>query len=245
MNMSNEIVDQPAEQPFAPNTAVPAPAAPVAAPDRGPEIDELLQLDETPFLQKLAQKVRRIISDPKNALTGSARLTAELIARNGLPLLPKSAYQQIRAWDIEWSKLQACIDSHADDRAFVAWDVSQRNLHVDAQSPHHAVNTVLSRDEFSARFEQVRCKCFERQQELYQENIKMARACAETAAELLRNHAVELERTEREKYAKYGLTYNRSPLVAAVKQAEKFVLSRTAPSEGAAGPSLVLPWLIL
>jgi hypothetical protein len=240
--MNETFLDQQPTETQTP-TVPAAPAAPTQ--DTGPSIDALLQEDETPFLQKLAMKVNRIIRDPKNSLTGSARLTAELIARNGLPLLPQSFYRQIRNWDSEWLKLQKCIDSHGDDAAFVAWDASERNLHNDAQEPGHAVHTVISRDEFHAKFEQIRGKCFQRQQALYVENIKLARAAAETAAELLRNHAVELERTEREKYAKYGLTYNGSPLVAAVKQAEKFVLSRTAPIEGACGPSLALPWLIL
>jgi hypothetical protein len=241
--MNDTFLDQKTETPVPPVTA--APAVPALAQDPGPSLDDLLKLDDVSFLRKFQSRIASIFSNPLTALNGSARMIAELLARSGKPVIARMDMVQIKAWHDEWVKLQACIDNHGDDSADIAWEASERDLHNLAQSTDHIASTVLTRDEYHIKFERIRSACFFRQQSLYAKNISLAAAIAESVAEIIRDHAVSLEKTERERYTKYGLQFNGSPLVHAVKTAEKFLLARIAPPTGAAGPSLVLPWLIL
>jgi hypothetical protein len=257
--MNETFLNGPDETPVPPITEAPAatetqtptvpaaPAAPAAPAVPVPSIDDLLKEDDLGFLRKFQSRVYGIFKNPLTGLTGSARLIAELLARSGKPIIPRSAMVEIVAWRDQWGPLQKCIDEHGDDYADAAWEKMEQELHLTAQSPDHVISNVILREDFHKKYERVRMACFDRQQALYREYIGTARAIAASVAEIIGTHAANLDKEEKRRYEQYGLPYapGSSPLVIATKKAQAFAIARTAQTEGAAGPSQILPWMLL
>jgi hypothetical protein len=211
-----------------------------------PETPEVLT-PQVSFLRGLMARVSEFLSDEKqiNTLTGPSRLTAEIVARTGKPVSGADALQEIIAWRTAWDGFQKIITDHNDDTAKAAFNAQHEKLHELAGRPEHQAGSILTREQFEEKFALIRESARTQQWALYTKHIFTARAIAAHAAQILDDHAVHLEADEKSRYARYGLTYTGSPLVAAVKQARAFVLSRVSQDQSPASPELILPWLIL
>jgi hypothetical protein len=199
---------------------------------------------ETNFLRRLISRTAKFLNDPVKKLTGAPRLTAELLARTGKILAPKSCYDEIAEWQRNWDALQKTINGHDDVAADNAFEKQQKELHTTVNKDGHKYGHILTRDEFREKYGFIRESARAQQRELYKKYIFTARHFAFQAADILRSHAIGLDAEEKDRFETYGLPYTGSPLVAAVRKAEKFVLTRVAQDEGEAGPDLQLPWLI-
>jgi hypothetical protein len=200
---------------------------------------------EVSFMRDWLRRSYNLVRDPKTKLTGPARLTAEQIARYGKILRPKKYYDQIFTWQKGWAGLQKTIDTHTDLDAYNAFDKQQRNLHGRVNESDHITGEILSREDWERKFERVRESALVAQEELYLKNLDCARVFADAAAQILRDHAIELEATEKDRFKRYGIHYPGSPLVAAVLNAEKFVRNMVKSNGGNYSPAMCLPWLIL
>ena len=203
---------------------------------------------EVSFLRNLVARARTILRDPKNKLTGPSRLVAEVLDRQGASKKlfgGADSYRQLAQWQKQWDALQGKMSSHGDVEARTAFMAQQEKLHGDIDAPDHGTGEILTIEDFEKKFTLIRDSAFQEQQRLYRENIELARAFATQAAEILREHAVAVEATEKDRFSRYGLPYSGSPIVGAVKAAEKFVLNRVANDEGNGAPDQVLSWLIL
>jgi hypothetical protein len=130
-------------------------------------------------------------------------------------------------------------------RAADLFEEQHSNLHGRVNAAGHETSTILSREELERKFLTIRQSAYAGQEALYQKNILTARAIAAIAADSLREHAIELEASEKDRFTRYGLPYTGSPLVNAVRNAEKFVRARVQPDVGANSPAVIMPWLII
>ena len=205
---------------------------------------------EVSFWRGLVSRARQLLRDPKNKLTGASRLVAEL-----LDLQPASRkilggaadYEKLAQWQKQWDGLQLKMNSHTDLEARNEFMKQQEQLHAVEFGAEHSHGEILTIEDFQKKFELIRDSAHQAQQKIYRENIELARLFAQQAANILHEHCVGLEATQADLYKRYGLSYapGSSPLVAAVKAAEKFVLNRVANDEGNGAPDQVLSWLIL
>ncbi|MGA3266206.1 MAG: hypothetical protein ABSE16_05215 [Verrucomicrobiota bacterium] len=224
-----------------------APAAAQAAPDPpATQTPAEVLTPEVSFLRGLVARVGEFLRNDKAKLTGPARLVAELLDRRGVPICSKATADKISAWESEWQRLQKIVNDHDVFAAARAFTSQQDGLAAKITSPaEHGNNQVLSRAALEEKFLLTRESAKQSQQKLFAANIQIARGLAEIAAEILAEHAVTLEASERSRCESYGLPYQGSALVDAVRRARESVLGRVQAGTGQAPPSLLMPWLIL
>jgi hypothetical protein len=151
----------------------------------------------------------------------------------------------MQQWQADWDALQKIVNDHTTEKAQAAFAAQQKTLHVKISEPGYAHSTIFSTEDMEQKYEFIRDSAIGGQRELYAKHIETARIFAAAAVELLASHAVSLEKSERDRFTRYGIPFTGSPLVAAVNKAKTFVLGRVTNDAGNAGPDLVLPWLIL
>ena len=202
---------------------------------------------ETIFIRGFLGKISSILredADAKKRLTGSARLVAELLDSTGKVFLWKSEFEAFSAWQQKADELQKIHLSHGNDKADQAFFKQMASLHEKASDPGFNHSSILSRDEYRARFQSVRQSAFAAQEKLFRENFPLAKKLSARVAEILLEELPALEESERQRYGSYGLP-NTSPIPAAVRAAAKFVTDRTTSNQGTGSPREILPWLLL
>jgi hypothetical protein len=196
------------------------------------------------FLGRIAT-ILRADDDQKAKLIGPARLVAELLDASCKVFLFKAEYEKLKLWQEKTDALQKVHARHTNTEADCAFFSQQKNLHSTATQADFNHSSILSRDQWRLNFQAIRQSALAEQQRLWRENIKLAREIAARVAPVIEQHAEQLETSEKEKFANYGLPYTGSPLVTATRNAAKFVTGRVALSDGSGGPTDCLPWLLL
>lgn len=232
----NENLSQPPAETTAPeinkfNSETGDPASGIASP-------------ETNFLRGLMSRVSRFLRDPVKKLVGPDRLTAELLARTGKILAGKSEFDEIAEWQRKWDALQKIIVAHDDVTADAAWEKQNESLHEIVGDPSHQTGHIVDRDSYRKKYAQIRESARAQQRELFKRHIGTLRYIARQAADILHSHAIGLDAEQKNLFETYGLPYTGSPLVAAVKRAERTVIARLEQDGGEAAPDLLAPWLI-
>lgn len=202
---------------------------------------------ETVFLRGFLGKISSFLredADAKKRLTGSARLVAELLDSTGKVFLWKSEHEAFAAWQKKADELQQVHLAHTNTQADSAFFDQQKNLHSAVAQAGFNHSSILSRDEYRARFQSVRQSAFAAQEKLFRENFPLAKKLSARVAEILLEELPALEESERQRFASYGLP-NTSPIPAAVRAAAKFVTDRTTSNQGTGSPREILPWLLL
>lgn len=203
---------------------------------------------EVSFVRTFLGRITTILRDADNQkakLVGPARLVAELLDASCKVFLFKAEYEKLKSWQEKTDALQKVHMAHTNVEADTAFFEQQKNLHSTAAQAGFNHSSILSRDQWREKFQAIRQSAFAEQQKLWRENIKLAREIAARVAPVIEQHADQLEISEKEKFANYGLPYTGSPFVNATRAAGKFVTSRVALSEATGGPTECLPWILL
>ncbi len=194
----------------------------------------------------MVSRVSAFLRDPKSKLTGPNRLIAELLDRRGVPICSQANAAKIAAWEKEWQRLQAIVDSHDYDAATRAFTAQQNTLADKTTTPEESgKNQVMSRAALEEKFTLTRESAKQSQQRLFAQNIETARDVSAIAAQILAEHVVTLEASEKSRFELYGLPYHGSELVNAVQKARSAILGRVQAGTGMAPPSQLMAWLIL
>ena len=209
--------------------------------------------DETPspqveFIRNFLGRVTAILradAAQKSKLIGPARLVAELLDSACKVYLFRAEYEKLKSWQEKTDALQKVHLAHTNTEADAAFFKQQASLHETAIAPGFNPSSILSRDQWREKFQAIRLSASEEQNRLWRENIELAREIAARVAPVIEQHADQLEISEKEKFANYGLPYTGSPFVNATRAAAKFVEARVALSESTGGPSEALPWILL
>lgn len=203
---------------------------------------------EVSFVRTFLGRVSALLradDDQKAKLTGPARLVLTVLDSSARVYLFKSEYEKLKAWQEKADALKKVHLDHTNVQADAAFFDQQKNLHSAVTQPGFNHSSILSRDQWRARFQEVRQSASEEQKRLWRENIGLCRDIAARVAPILLEQAEALETSDRQRHEDFGLPFTGSPFAAACRSAAKMVETRVALSESTGGPSDALPWIIL